>query len=92
MLEVNPLVVGLERLVWREHLEVVGPESNRGRGEIGRNRAGSVGGSSESLSISRRCELVAREAKLGGGRGSSGGGRMNPYVAGVTLLVIGAVS
>ena len=49
----------------------------------------SVGGRGESVSIRERGKPVACKAKLGGGRGNSVGGRMYPYVAGLTLLVEG---
>ena len=52
----------------------------------------SIGGRVEYVSISWRGKLVARRAKLGGGRGNPVGGRMYPDVAGLTLLVVGAVS
>lgn len=50
----------------------------------------SVGGRGESVSISRRA--VPRKAQFKGGRSNSVGGIMNLQVAGMTLLVVGAVS
>ena len=52
----------------------------------------SVGGRRESVSISKRGKPVDRKAKFGGGRANSVACRMNPQMAGVTLLVIGTVS
>ena len=52
----------------------------------------SVGGRGEYVSISKRGKPVNREAKFGGSRANSVSCRMNPQVAGVTLLVIGTVS